>query len=72
MITVVEITLYDVILQVYGFVSKGEPRTMDYIGSSPEFDVECVFANGGDNILALLDDHIEEIKRLAIEKYFNN
>jgi hypothetical protein len=69
--TVVEITLHDVSLQVYGFVSKGEPRTMDYIGSSPEFDVECVFA-GGDNILALLDDHIEEIKRLALEKYFNN
>jgi len=63
----VTIKYLGIYMDVEGYYSPSEPRTYDYPGSPTEFEVEKVMIEST-NIIDLLDEHIEDIERNAIEQ----
>ena len=69
----ISITLKDIEITVYGYYTKGEPQTYDYLGSDSEFEIEEVYIHDSYvNIIELLSSHFETIIEKCIEKIENN
>lgn len=66
----VQIEYRGIYLDINGKYNPAEPRTYEYPGYPAEFEIYRVFIAGGEiDILALVEDDIEEIERLALESY---